>query len=68
MALYKIVKSWCYDAGYEEGKIISLSSLHPSLEAHVILVSETDEVEVANVALEVATPEETPEETPRRKS
>ena len=60
MALYKIVKPWCYDAGYEAGKIISLASLHPSLEAHVILVSETDEVEVANVAMEVATPEETP--------
>jgi hypothetical protein len=64
MALYKIVKPWCYDEGYEAGKIISLASLHPSLEAHVILVSETDEVEVANVALEVATPEE----TTRRKS
>jgi hypothetical protein len=60
MALYKIVKSWCYDAGYEEGKIISLDSLHPSLEAHVVKISDTDEVEVANVVLEVATPEEPP--------
>ena len=64
MALYKIVKSWCYDAGLEEGKIISLASLHPALVSHVILVSESDEVEIANVALEVATPEE----TTRRKS
>lgn len=64
MALYKIVKAWCYDAGLEEGKIISLASLHPALVSHVILVSESDEVEIANVALEVATPEE----TTRRKS
>lgn len=64
MALYKIVKSWCYDNGLEEGKIISLASLHPSLVSHVILVSESDEVEIANVSLEVATPEE----TTRRKS
>lgn len=70
MALYKIVKSWCYDAGLEEGKIISLASLHPALVSHVIFVSESDEVEIANVAtpedpaLEVATPEE----TTRRKS
>ena len=70
MALYKIVKSWCYDAGLEEGKIISLASLHPALVSHVILVSESDEVEIANVA----TPEEPvlevaiPEETTRRKS
>lgn len=70
MALYKIVKAWCYDAGLEEGKIISLSSLHPALVSHVILVSESDEVEIANAA----TPEEpvlevaTPEETTRRKS
>ena len=67
MALYKIVKSWCYDAGLEEGKIISLASLHPALVSHVVKISDTDEVVIANadpVELEVATPQE----TTRRKS
>jgi hypothetical protein len=68
MALYKIVKSWCYDAGLEEGKIISLASLHPALVSHVVLISESDEVEVSNLSLEVATPEPEPEETPKRRA
>jgi hypothetical protein len=67
MALYKIVKSWTFDEGFEVGKIVSLSNLHPSLESHVVKISDTDEVVIANadpVELEVATPEE----TTRRKS
>lgn len=67
MALYKIVKPWCFDAGYEAGNVVSLASLHPSLEAHVVKISDTDEVVIANaepMELEVATPEE----TTRRKS
>lgn len=74
MALYKIVKSWAYDAGLEEGKIISLASLHPALVSHVVLISESDEVEIANVpakeepVLEVATPKPAPEETPKRRA
>ena len=73
MALYKIVKSWTFDEGFEVGKIVSLSVLHPSLETHVVKISDTDEVEVSNLSLEVATPEapvveETPQETPKRRA
>lgn len=58
MALYKVVKPWDFEPQNAADTIHQIDGeLHPSLAAHVVKISETNEITVQKPAeLEVATP------------
>jgi len=60
MALYKVVKAWDFNPENRVDTIHQIDGeLHSSLSAHVVMISETNEITIQKPAeLEVATPVE----------